>query len=87
MTRQLDILARAHADFLGVEERRARKRGPRDEAGRAALRPVIEVHRSRWLAAGGDEADFALAPLLEAGAVDRSTPADSPPTPKRKGRK
>jgi hypothetical protein len=87
MSRELDILARAHADFLRVEERRARRRGPRDEAGRAALRPVIEAHRSRWLATGGDEADFALAPLLEAAAADRSTPAGPPPTPKRKGRK
>jgi hypothetical protein len=66
----LDILRRQHQALADYEAERERRRGARQETERARVRPVVEAHRAAWLAAGGSEADFVLAPLLALSAVE-----------------
>ena len=64
MSQTLDILQKQHRALADYEAARERKRGARTSVEQAQVRAVVVAQRLAWIAAGGSEADFVLAPLL-----------------------
>jgi len=82
----LDILRRQHQALADYEAARERKHGARPPAEQAQVRAVVEAQRQAWLAAGGSEADFMLAPLLDTKSATKP-PADDPAPAERPKRR
>ena len=81
------ILRREHERFLAHEQKRAARRGPRTEAERARLVPVLRAQRERWADAGGANSDFLLAPRLRACEQGEPLPLEPARAARNGGRK